>query len=758
MFTGKSREKLLFLVVFFFILSITLFSSKEVRAAGGPGENPGITGDNQNSPDNDDTIYTDTNVNNSKKAPENSKKKSGESNKNEEKKKTAEKKKPENDSKKNQQNKSKENAQSSKSKKADKSKQQETVESASAKNNVSTGKTEEEENIPWELQQNQPEAEDKSSFRKLPSLEKAKLSNGAGKVNPIKISTRKKEGLIPDFHLSFNNKVYKFSDNPIACVNGKIFVCGSDPDFKKLFDDMGLTYSWFSYSGKLFIYLRSGSINWITKTKTALIGEREVSVPTKATSSFSADYIPLDSLAVLLGFQVSENANLFEIRPSVHLASEFSEENKTLNILLLSATEIKYEVNYQARPPAIRLKIPRGSYERDIEKLFVEGVQVRVNSKVDPENLYITCEFPPHWKGEVIPTSYKNEVVIRMKPNLMYAYGMKDETLKEFKLIEAGKQVYAQFGTTAPVQYFWSWDKDEGTLYIDVPFCSPSSSVKLNGFQSGMIKNMDMTVLQPDGINITRFRIDLKPGSAFMIGPPEKQEGHAFALLIGPADTIPDPTPEVGGYHILTICGSTGDIIVIDPGHGGSDPGACNRKMGLREKDITLDISKRMAEILNKRGWKVYLTRHTDTDLTYPGSPDADELQARSDVANNCNASVFISIHCNASTNSSLSGSSYHWWKSTDKEIAQALEGSLGKNIGTRDKGMRRDRFYVLSHSKVPACLVETAFLSNSRDAKLLASAAYRQKIAEKLAGAITLFFQQKNLARKKMENNPSGE
>lgn len=727
-----------------------LFSSKEVGAAGGPGENPGITGDTQNSPDYDETINNDTNSDNPKKAPD----KSGDGGKKEEKQKPSEKKR-EDDSQKNQ---PKENSKPSEPTNTEKAKQQKSQENDSAKDSAKSNETGDSDNIPWELQQKNSSSQNKDSFRKLPSLENVKLSTGARKTNPVKISTEKKEGLIPGFHLSFNNKVYKFSDNPIACINGKIFVCASDPDFKKLFDDMGLTYSWFSYSGKLFVYLRSGSINWITKTKTAFIGEREVTVPTKASTTFSAEYIPLDSLAVLLGFQVSENANLFEIRPSVHLASEFSEENKTLNILLLSATEIKYEVNYQARPPAIRLKVPRGSYERDVEKLFVEGVQVRVNSKVDPDNLYITCEFPPHWKGEVIPTSYKNEVVIRMKPNLTYAYGMKDETLKDFKLIEAGKQVYAQFGTTAPVQYFWSWDRDEGTLYIDVPFCKPSSSIRLNGFESGMIKNMDMTVLQPDGINITRFRIDLKPGAAFMIGPPEKQQGHAFALLIGPADTIPDPTPEVGGYHILTICGSTGDIIVLDPGHGGSDPGACNGKMGLREKDITLDISKRMAEILSQRGWKVYLTRHTDTDLTYPGSPDADELQARSDVANNCNASVFISIHCNASTNSGLSGSSYHWWKSSDKEIARALEGSLGENIGTRDKGARRDQFYVLSHSKVPSCLVETAFLSNPRDASLLGSAAYRQKIAEKLSAAIALFLTQKNLARKRMENGPSGE
>ena len=803
MLTGKSRKSILLLITTFFVFSILIFSSKPAFCAGGPGENPGVTGGYENSGE-DGNIQNEIdnlkpgsqpkpkapakeeeNREKKKKSPDSSKNKTKKETKNEAGKKNqkdkksgdvkskADRKKPgvsgspktvaqKKSSKKDSSNtvknkpevKKKESSSklsnvSGSTKKNDKTAAKKEDKSSKAEANEET-----EDATPWELKDKKSSGS-QPSFRKLPTLQNVKTT----KKNPEKtvVKLDKKEGLIPGFHLRFNDKVFEFKDNPLAHLNGKIYVCASDPDFKKLFDEMGLTYSWFSYSGKLFIYLRKGSVNWNTNSTTATVGDSEVTVPTLPSKSFSTDYIPLDSLATLLSFQLCENGNEFEFRPTVHLASEFSKENKTLNILLLSATEIKYEAKYQANPPAIRLKVPRGAYERDIDRLFVEGVQVRVNSKVDPDNLYITAEFPPHWKGEVIPTSYKNEVVIRMKPNLMYQYGIKDETLKDFKLIKAGKQVYAQFGTSAPVQYFWSWDKDEGTLYIDIPFCSPSSNIQLQGFKSEMIKNMDMTTLQPEGINITRFRIDMKQGAAFMIGPPEKQKGHSFALLIGPADTIPHPTPLVGGYHILTICGGN-DIIVIDPGHGGSDPGACNSQIGIKEKHITLDISKRMAAILSKRGWKVYLTRHTDSDVTYPGSPDADELQARADVANKCKASAFISIHCNASYSKKLRGSSYHWWKPQDKELTHALKGSLGSNIGTLNKGARKDQFYVLSHSRVPACLVETAFMSNPKDAKLLASPAYRQKIAERLAIALTRFLHQKNLARKEMKNGGSAE
>jgi N-acetylmuramoyl-L-alanine amidase len=592
-------------------------------------------------------------------------------------------------------------------------------------------------------------------------IKHAKTEPAAGSAQAVKHSVPasfdKTAGIRKGLSVRFLGETFNFPEKPVAIIKGKVYLSASDPDFKKFFDKMGLTYSWFSYSGKFFVYMRTGSIKWDTRTNIATIGDREVNVPETVRREFGEDYIPLDSLAELLNLNVTGGSGSLDIKPRMTVASEFSGEQKTLNILFTAATELKYTAQYQADPPSLRLKIPGAGYKKEMDKLFVEGVEIRINNKVDQDNLFVTIEFPPHWRGEVVSTGSKNEVAVRMKPNISYAWGAKNETLDSIKVSENGNQVYALFETSNKVQYYWSYDKDEGVLYLDIPLCRASANALVNGYKSGVIKKMEVTALQPDSVDITRIRIDLQPGAAFMIGPPENQKGHCFALLIGPGSEITSPSPVVGGSGTVIIAsGDDGSIIVIDPGHGGSDPGACNGAKGLREKDITLDISKRLAAILTKNGWKVYLTRNTDTDLTYPGSPDRDELQARSDVANRLNASAFISIHCNASVSPSLRGSSYHWCKEIDRDLAKAVEGSLGPNIGTSEKGSRKDRFYVLSHSKVPSVLVETAFLSNSQDAAILASEDYRQKIAEQLAKAISDFIRNSNMARK--NRNDQGE
>ncbi|MCD4782652.1 MAG: N-acetylmuramoyl-L-alanine amidase [Candidatus Eremiobacteraeota bacterium] len=606
----------------------------------------------------------------------------------------------------------------------------------------------ESDSTPWELTKKKQNADGEQSGGKLPPIEPVKKKESPALKSPgDEVKIEKTEGILKGYSIQFSDEIFSFKDNPPAYLDGKIFICAGDPDFKKLMDKMGLTYSWLSYSGKLFIYSRRGSINWKTDTKKATVGEREINLPSASHQNFGKDYIPMDSLANLLNLHIYEVGNKFEIRPEISISSEFSSKKKTLNLIMHAVSEIKYKARYQANPPAIRFIIPRTSYRRPTDKFFVEGVQVRINGKVDPDNLYVTMEFPPHWKGEIIKDSYTNEILVKMKTNVVYPYGAKDETLKEVEITQVGDQVYTLFKTTSVVQYHWSYDRDEGVLYVDLPLCKPSSSLDVKGFKSKLIRKMDVTVLQPEGLNITRIRLDLKPGASFMIGPPEDQKNYSFALLIGPHSKIPDPSPEMGGSAILMLAGDGNRVIVIDPGHGGSDPGACSH--GMKEKDLTLDIAKKLARELTRLGWKVYLTRHTDTDVTYPGSPDRDELQARVDVANKHNAAVFISIHCNASLNSSVRGSSYHWYKREDCKFAKALEGSLGPSIGTIDKGARKDQFYVLNHSKVPAVLIEAAFMTNSHDAKILANPGRRKKIATRLARSISRYVNYLNLARK---------
>lgn len=151
------------------------------------------------------------------------------------------------------------------------------------------------------------------------------------------------------------------------------------------------------------------------------------------------------------------------------------------------------------------------------------------------------------------------------------------------------------------------------------------------------------------------------------------------------------------------------------------------------EKDVSLDITLKLAQILRRNGWKVYLTRETDRDVTWAGSSNTKELNARVEVANRNGVDVFVSIHCNAAS-SAAQGTSTHTFKRGDRALAQALHPELIAACGRPDRGIQQDRFYLLVHSKMPAVLIETAFLSNPTEAKLLSDPQYRQKLAEGIA------------------------
>lgn len=181
-------------------------------------------------------------------------------------------------------------------------------------------------------------------------------------------------------------------------------------------------------------------------------------------------------------------------------------------------------------------------------------------------------------------------------------------------------------------------------------------------------------------------------------------------------------------------------LIVIDPGHGGSDRGTVHG--GVSEADLTLDMAKRLRDILVARGWQVKLTHETDVDVYAPNDSPHDELQARVDVANNAGARLFVSIHVNAFINSGPYGTTYYISKSDDTPLASAMETHL-ESDGTKDDGIVKSHLYVTYHTKMPAVLVETAFLSNPNDYALLTSAAWRQKVAQGLADAIAQYAQQ---------------
>lgn len=185
-----------------------------------------------------------------------------------------------------------------------------------------------------------------------------------------------------------------------------------------------------------------------------------------------------------------------------------------------------------------------------------------------------------------------------------------------------------------------------------------------------------------------------------------------------------------------------GKTIVIDPGHGGSDPGAIG-KSGLTEKAVTLAISTELRKILEEKQANVILTRNSDRDVHSRQASDVQELQSRVNVAKRARADVFVSVHIDSFVDSNANGTTTYFTpqSSQSKLLAMQIQQSLVDQLGLLDRGFRHNDFYVLKHSAMPAVLAEVAFISNPSEETKLRQPDFIKKAAYGIYNGITRFF-----------------
>ncbi|HNZ66319.1 MAG TPA: N-acetylmuramoyl-L-alanine amidase, partial [Planctomycetota bacterium] len=177
----------------------------------------------------------------------------------------------------------------------------------------------------------------------------------------------------------------------------------------------------------------------------------------------------------------------------------------------------------------------------------------------------------------------------------------------------------------------------------------------------------------------------------------------------------------------FVVCANA-QLICVDPGHGGSDPGACG--CGLQEAAINLDTCARLTTALKNRGFSVCNTRTTNTTVS---------LSGRTSYANSKGAARFVSVHCNA-FNGSAHGTEtfcYGGGSSTSFSMRNAVNPKVVAALGTRDRGCKTADFYVVKYTNMPAILVELAFIDNPSDSAKLGNANYRQAAANAIANGV---------------------
>jgi len=174
-----------------------------------------------------------------------------------------------------------------------------------------------------------------------------------------------------------------------------------------------------------------------------------------------------------------------------------------------------------------------------------------------------------------------------------------------------------------------------------------------------------------------------------------------------------------------------GKIIILDPGHGGNDPGAI-APCGLPEKNLTLLTARKTAELLSRAGAKVILTRNDDRK---------NNLKDIVDYVNRTRADLFISIHYNFCSKADIGGTETYYYNSNSRRLALNLHRSLLSGLKRKDRGLRKQIFYLVHHSQIPAALIEPVFFSNRDEEKLAFTPDFQQLVAQSIVAGVKDYF-----------------
>ena len=174
--------------------------------------------------------------------------------------------------------------------------------------------------------------------------------------------------------------------------------------------------------------------------------------------------------------------------------------------------------------------------------------------------------------------------------------------------------------------------------------------------------------------------------------------------------------------------------IVIDPGHGGHDPGTTS-VTGVHEKTVNYDVAEKVAAILERRGLAVTMTRQRNEYI---------ELEARAEIANRRNADLFVSIHADSAPSPSAQGFTVYVANAASADSHRAARdiSRAMATTGMENRGVRREDYRVLRTSRGPAVLVEMGYLSNRQDALRLQDSAFQDRLAAAIATGILDYLQ----------------
>lgn len=399
--------------------------------------------------------------------------------------------------------------------------------------------------------------------------------------------------------------------------------------------------------------------------------------------------------------------------PATDLKIQYSKNGNTESVAIQGEGIKEYSIQRLTNPDRIVIDMPGltlGGSEKKVEMTgqkikairyapYTEKV-ARVVMEVEGLPQYAAVLNNGQLKVDVTPPAYQNISYTNAQDMIRF-------TLKKATLTDGSNTVKKLFKET--------WDAAKGLYTMTFPSQLAQIGTGKLEINDGIVRSMEITSLT--ATRETKISIQAQPGYNFYVatryGSDKKAVDTAITLL----------KPAAKGEK----------LIVIDPGHGGWDPGAVYGNV--QEKTLNLDIGLRLNKLLKEKNIRVYMTR---TDDTYVG------LYERANIANQLNAKLFVSIHNNAYLSEHNGTETLYYPQNPNstgfngKVLARYIQDALMKHLGLKNRGIvERPKLVVLNSTKMPAALAEVGFITNASDREKLTTESFRQKAAEALCEAI---------------------
>ena len=381
----------------------------------------------------------------------------------------------------------------------------------------------------------------------------------------------------------------------------------------------------------------------------------------------------------------------------------------------------------------------------DFFQSSTRNIWARISLKVSADS--------PNWQasfnklgGLVLLPEKRNSNLNRNNNNTVVNNSSKRITIKSLRLARNNTELLIEADRSIKANS--SWNRDSEIYEIRVNNAKISDRFRGPDLED----NSPISVVRVIEEESESVLILIKPARGVKIEGINQPRERLLALQLEKSDdnlpdlvSIPVPPPERNSAPPQTRQSSPllprnnygRALVVIDPGHGGKDPGTIGIR-GVQEKNIILSISRDVSQILSRNGIKVIMTRSSDYFVS---------LEGRAEMANRVGADLFISLHANAINLSrpDVNGLETYYYI-TGRELAQTIHRSVLQRMNIRDRRVRNARFYVLRKTSMPSVLVEVGFLTGREDYANLQKFDYRRRMAEAIANGILEYIRRHRL------------